>query len=1216
MRNVLLFILSILFAFEANSQVLKNTNLNLNAGGVIYDVAYDSYYDAYVVVGDFTSINGQARNNLAFVDANTLAVLPQAPIASIDGAIRSVEVVNLVINNPTLGNGLRNYIYLGGNFTTINTQNKISIARLISTHYYSQPPVGGIADYSVHTIWDAEFYSWASPEYGVHAFHLMGDTLIAVGEFNNVGASYLTGDYHRKAIAIDADNSTFLTKNITFMNGVNPFYAGSNEPLQGIEQLDDRLFLYGEADNLELINEYDLNGNFIQQIEYCNPNNASVLDFEPHPSSVDTILFALEGSQYGTGTYYITSYLNDGTSWNCPGISSTNTMLNFPSMGQLNHIESYKDYVFNLGSNFNSLFVSKRNGTNTAPITASFSLNANWSSSYPSISYQPCLKVKDDFLFFSSNALTLVDGTIRTGFAIFCLEPRDAQPFTSFDNTACEGDSSIYSIPQAEFADGYRWTYSGTGAMYRTLGSSTWLPLSTEILSGANMNSIEIYFPIGVTGGTLTVEPYSVCNTATDYQFSQGQSDVITINAVPDLLLDPTHTLNCYSDTALIVAQSSNSNVTFDWLYNGGGNTSTNDTILITPTNLQGFDSTYYVLTLTDTITGCTNVDSTFFTFDLTADPLVSSLVTTTPAEWNCDTDSMLILSNQSGFIVQWEDPASPGIFYSDPFTIYSTPNGYYNMHGVQISNGCEIQEPFGAFVVDTVKANGMLVGYNYVNGGTAIDTLTCANPSITIQCDVTAPFAANSTAEWLDASGTPTGSNQITLSEQDANGASFIVRQFRTINNDNGCTKVYNVLILCDFATPLLQSMSDQTINCSQSEVLLTHSLSATSNVTQGWLDATGSQTFADTISATSMGEYYYQATSAVNGCSNTDTVSVTQSLDLLLDMPQDTLICPNEVVTISPNLIGNTETPSFIWSTGSTNPSESATGGVDSELIVTVSTPSGCSGTDTTLILITAPVDATVTAFVGCTDGSLEITNITGGSGNYQYSLDGTTWQTSTNFPSLAFGTYNVFVLDSLGCVYDTTALLDGTASTIDMLFAASTYNEEGDTIILVNITDFTGLDSVEWVYPPTANVTYEDDSVVILSMIDGGWYDIELIGYQGTNCSYSYTAPVFFGDHAPLFDDSTQQLGILEFNVLPNFMSTSTLTPFDVVIEFGTAQNYTILVTNSLGQPIPSMSFSGYGTSVSQTFNFPSGTAAGTYRVHVIADRDARQQTITLF
>ena len=79
-----------------------------------------------------------------------------------------------------------------------------------------------------------------------------------------------------------------------------------------------------------------------------------------------------------------------------------------------------------------------------------------------------------------------------------------------------------------------------------------------------------------------------------------------------------------------------------------------------------------------------------------------------------------------------------------------------------------------------------------------------------------------------------------------------------------------------------------------------------------------------------------------------------------------------------------------------------------------------------------------------------------------------DGTTWQDSTNFPSLAFGTYSIFVQDDLGCIYDTTQLLDGTASSVEMNFVASTYNEEGDTIVLVNVTDFTGLDSISWTLP----------------------------------------------------------------------------------------------------------------------------------------------------
>jgi hypothetical protein len=421
--------------------------------------------------------------------------------------------------------------------------------------------------------------------------------------------------------------------------------------------------------------------------------------------------------------------------------------------------------------------------------------------------------------------------------------------------------------------------------------------------------------------------------------------------------------------------------------------------------------------------------------------------------------------------------------------------------------------------------------------------------------------------------------------------------------------------LIICDFNLPYVDHLADQTINCSQDEILLTHPINGSTNVTEGWLDGSNTQTFSDTITASTIGDYIYEVQSTLNGCLNYDTVSVSASLELWLDMPQDTLICPEQVVSIAPMVIGNGEIPSYVWSTGAINPTESATGGMDSLLIVTVSTPSGCSGTDSTQILITEPANISVSAFIGCSDGSLQITNVTGGAGNFQYSLDGIAWTDSTNFSGLAFGTHDVFVSDSLGCVYDTTALLDGTALSVTMDFAVSTYNEEGDTVILVNLTTFTGLDSVAWNLPPSADVTYLSDSFAILSMPVGGWYDVELIGYLGL-CEFSFTSPVYFGDQAPVFDDSTAFNGIEVYGIYPNPLGISSgNTAITVDIEFGTIQNYSILVTNSLGQPIPSMSVQSVGEIVSHQLTFPSATAAGTYRVHIVSDYDAKQEQIIL-
>ena len=65
-------------------------------------------------------------------------------------------------------------------------------------------------------------------------------------------------------------------------------------------------------------------------------------------------------------------------------------------------------------------------------------------------------------------------------------------------------------------------------------------------------------------------------------------------------------------------------------------------------------------------------------------------------------------------------------------------------------------------------------------------------------------------------------------------------------------------------------------------------------------------------------------------------------------------------------------------------------------------------------------AKLDATVAAsnetFPGSNDGSLAVNNPTGGSGLYEYSINGTDWQSGTVFAGLTSGTYSVTVRDLL--------------------------------------------------------------------------------------------------------------------------------------------------------------------------------------------------------
>ena len=90
------------------------------------------------------------------------------------------------------------------------------------------------------------------------------------------------------------------------------------------------------------------------------------------------------------------------------------------------------------------------------------------------------------------------------------------------------------------------------------------------------------------------------------------------------------------------------------------------------------------------------------------------------------------------------------------------------------------------------------------------------------------------------------------------------------------------------------------------------------------------------------------------------------------------------------------------------------------------------GSTGTIITQPTIIAATVASVNVSLcnGNTNGSITVNSPTGGSGTYQYSIDGTTWQSSNTFTGLGAGTYQVSVRDAANttCVKD----LDGSAGT----------------------------------------------------------------------------------------------------------------------------------------------------------------------------------------
>ena len=168
----------------------------------------------------------------------------------------------------------------------------------------------------------------------------------------------------------------------------------------------------------------------------------------------------------------------------------------------------------------------------------------------------------------------------------------------------------------------------------------------------------------------------------------------------------------------------------------------------------------------------------------------------------------------------------------------------------------------------------------------------------------------------------------------------------------------------------------------------------------------------------------YYVQTT--VNGCISPRTmVTVTVTPSLAVDAGANDTICFGDAVTlgVTPNGAGY----SYSWDESSNlgfstvfNPTVSPT--VTTTYYVTVTDANNCFGTDSVTIFVNPPLalssNTTNITCNGACDGNITVT-AAGGTGVYQYTIDGINFQASGSFGNLCAGNYVVGVVDDNACV-----------------------------------------------------------------------------------------------------------------------------------------------------------------------------------------------------
>ncbi|MDA7762198.1 hypothetical protein N8927_03275 [Crocinitomicaceae bacterium] len=1203
MKTLLSFIALFLLLCNTYGQTLSDVTIDLNPGGEVYDVAYDSFRDLYIVVGDFNSIQGQARNNFALIDASTLQVTNENPITSINGVIRTVEYIHYTAPFPQFQE--YDYIYIGGDFTSINGNNGGSISQTYITRLSFATGTLNSTSYSVNNF-DPDNYFMNVGQYlgvGVNDLLIAGDTLIVVGDIlYDDGIIYSSNIIGFSAVSGTA-SGTYMA---SFFQDYYPDVTYSCSDINfgqdhwNIREANNGFYINGNS-------HFDYNGVFTNSnydFQNCGSVTCNMYDMEIHESSVDTLVIGFKRYAAASGAVV---YELDGTQLNCPFANTIPNIMTYSNgTSSDGFIETYKDYVFIAEES--QLDVFER--TSTTPINPSTSFIGNpfWRGNMNDDVWNPQkIKRMRNRLFVSGPSLTEIDSEPRTGLAVICLEPEDPAVFNDFDSTICEGETVLYSIPSPNYAEGYRWAYTGTGAQYRIYNSGDpFQPFASEIITST---AIEVYYPTGATNGVLSVEAYATCNTATDYLFSNALNMNIMVTPLPDLTIPENIMYFTCNESALdLTAQSSTILVTWEW---------TNNTFVVGNTNIVSvdltdnvIDSSYFYITVTEPINFCESNDSIQVIYDTLAAPVNVASIAPVPTVFNCSTDSLYMTNTTMDAAVNWALNTDPNNLLSG-YTIYDANDSLDVIcYLTYDANGCTAQQSY-TIQTDVQSLGGEIVGYT---GSIPLDTLDCNNPSLTLECEIT---SGNGTVDWI-IGGAPSGTI-LNLSEADTAGMTSLGLQtyvYTTTNLDNGCTANYNAVVYFDFTPPFVVPYSGpSSINCSASDLELVHTLSG-GNVIEGWLDASGVNTLDNTLFTNSIGSYVYEVVSLDNGCVAEDVVDVELTTELLLLLQEDILLCDGQTASISVSPINNMEATTYTWSNGEIGQVIDVTGGIDNELSVIAENASGCIGYDTIQVITASAIVAELEASSGCTGGAIQVLSVTGGTGNYSYSMDQSTWQSDPVFSDLAFGMQTIFIQDDLGCVYSFDAVIDANTSSYDINFLASTYNVQGDTIAIVNISNYSGFDSIQWVLPMGAIVHSIDDSMLVMSMDVEGWYDITMIGHQDT-CQYAFTNAVYFGDYAPVFDENYEQMGITSVLVYPNPTLLSGAPPgfFNVDIELGVAQNYAVLVTNMSGQPVPGMSQSGVGQSLSIEFTFPIGTTPGPYVIHIIADYDAQQENIIL-
>jgi len=622
--------------------------------------------------------------------------------------------------------------------------------------------------------------------------------------------------------------------------------------------------------------------------------------------------------------------------------------------------------------------------------------------------------------------------------------------------------------PTASIADPNTITCSQPSIQLNGTGSSDGPDIAYQWFAGVGGNIVS-----GGTTTTPTVDAAAnytlqVTNTQTTC-VSYATKNVQANLDPPAANAGPTQTISCLVPLATLQGTGSlGSNFSYLWTTANGGNIVSGGTTLTPVVNAAGT----YTLKVTNSTNGCTQTSAT----TVTGTP--APTLNTTSGTLNCIATSVTLLTTTNAV---------------SPTFGWTGPNGYSSTQQspTVIVSGSYIVVVTDSITTCTSTATANVTSNTNAPGASATgNTLTCVINSVLITgttADTAAAFA------W-------TGPNNFSSSLQNPTVVEAGIYNLVVTDTLNGCTSTASATVALNNTPPIASAVTPGNLNCNVSQLQLNGTGSSQgANISYAWTATNGGHIVSGENTQTplvdSVGTYTILVSNADNGCTQTASANVLQSLSVTATIASQTnVLCfgsLNGEATAAGG--GGNGNYTYVWSNGGNTATISGLG--VGTYVVVLTDAENCSATTSVIItqpnVLAANASATAQSAFGQNDGTAT-TNPTGGTVSYTFAWDN--GGTTQNISGLAPGNYSVVVTDANGCSAVQTV-------TVNSFNCTLTANISGTNVACHGANNGTAEVLVTTGANPTTYAWSNGETTATVSNLAAGIYTVNIT--DGNNC-----------------------------------------------------------------------------------------------------------------